>query len=130
MVFCCFHFHPLYIITFAIRRRVCAETKPKPLTNTINAAILLFRAFERYSLSGLYTGQGEESVSKGTVKWFSSRKGFGFIVPDGESEELFAHRSEIKMDGYATLDEGQRVEFEIEQGEKGPHVTHVIPIPS
>jgi len=66
-------------------------------------------------------------VSTGTVKWFSPRKGFGFILPDDDGEDLFVHRSEIKMDGYATLDEGQRVKFEIEQGEKGPYATNVIP---
>jgi CspA family cold shock protein len=66
-------------------------------------------------------------VSTGKVKWFSPRKGFGFIVPDDGGEDLFVHRSEIKMDGYVTLDEGQKVEFEIGQGEKGPCATNVIP---
>ncbi len=66
-------------------------------------------------------------MSTGIVKWFSPRKGFGFIVPDDGGEDLFVHRSEIKMDGYITLDEGQKVEFEIGQGEKGPCATNVIP---
>jgi CspA family cold shock protein len=66
-------------------------------------------------------------VSKGTVKWFNSTKGFGFINPDDGGEDLFVHHSEIKTEGYATLDEGQAVEFEVGQGKKGPCATNVIP---
>jgi len=66
-------------------------------------------------------------VAQGTVKWFSSRKGFGFIVPDDGSDDLFVHHSEIKTDGYASLEEGQKVEFEVGQGKKGPCATNVIP---
>jgi CspA family cold shock protein len=66
-------------------------------------------------------------VTTGTVKWFSSRKGFGFIVPDDGSDDLFVHHSEIKTDGYASLEEGQKVEFEIGEGKKGPCATNVIP---
>ncbi len=66
-------------------------------------------------------------MSTGIVKWFSSRKGFGFIVPDDGSDDLFVHHSEIKTDGYASLEEGQKVEFEIGEGKKGPCATNVIP---
>jgi len=66
-------------------------------------------------------------VTTGIVKWFSSRKGFGFIVPDDGSDDLFVHHSEIKTDGYASLEEGQKVEFEVGQGKKGPCATNVIP---
>ncbi len=66
-------------------------------------------------------------MTTGIVKWFSSRKGFGFIVPDDGSDDLFVHHSEIKTDGYASLEEGQKVEFEIGQGKKGPCATNVIP---
>ncbi|MFB0552481.1 MAG: cold-shock protein [Phycisphaerae bacterium] len=66
-------------------------------------------------------------MSTGIVKWFSSRKGFGFIVPDDGSDDLFVHHSEIKTDGYASLEEGQKVEFEVGQGKKGPCATNVIP---
>jgi len=66
-------------------------------------------------------------VSKGTVKWFNSSKGFGFINPDDGSDDLFVHHSEIKTNGYASLDEGQTVEFEVGQGKKGPCATNVIP---
>ena len=66
-------------------------------------------------------------MSTGTVKWFNSSKGFGFIVPDDGSEDLFVHHSEIKTDGYASLEEGQKVEFEIGLGKKGPCAINVIP---
>jgi len=66
-------------------------------------------------------------VSTGTVKWFNEKKGYGFIVPDDGGNELFIHHSEIKATGYATLNEGQKVEFEIGQGKKGPCATNVIP---
>ena len=72
-------------------------------------------------------GQGEVQVSTGTVKWFNSRKGFGFIAPDDGTDDLFVHHSEIKTEGYASLDEGQKVEFEVGQGKKGPCATNVIP---
>ena len=66
-------------------------------------------------------------MSKGVVKWFNGRKGFGFIVPDEGGEDVFVHFSEIKMDGYATLEEGQKVKFELSQGKKGLCATNVVP---
>jgi CspA family cold shock protein len=66
-------------------------------------------------------------VSKGTVKWFNSAKGFGFINQDDGGDDLFVHHSEIKTEGYASLDEGQVVEFIIGQGKKGPCATNVVP---
>ena len=66
-------------------------------------------------------------MSKGTVKWFNSTKGFGFINPDDGGDDLFVHRSEVRTNGYASLDEGQKVEFEVGQGKKGPCATNVIP---
>jgi len=66
-------------------------------------------------------------VAKGTVKWFNASKGFGFITPAGGGEDLFVHHSEIKTEGYASLNEGQAVDFEIGQGKKGPCAVNVIP---
>ena len=67
-------------------------------------------------------------MSKGTVKWFNGKKGFGFIKPDDSENDLFVHHSEIKTGGgYASLTEGQRVEFEVGEGQKGPCATNVIP---
>jgi CspA family cold shock protein len=73
-------------------------------------------------------GQGEVRVTHGTVKWFNASKGFGFISPEGGGEDLFVHHSEIKTQGYASLDEGQKVQFEIGQGKKGPCATNVTPV--
>ena len=78
-------------------------------------------------LFGQHTGQGEVQVSTGTVKWFNSSKGFGFINQDEGGDDLFVHHSEIKSSGYASLDEGQKVEFEVGQGKKGPCATNVVP---
>jgi len=64
-------------------------------------------------------------VATGKVKWFNSDKGFGFIVPDDGTKDLFVHFSEIASGGYRTLEEGQRVEFEVQQGQKGPQATQV-----
>ena len=66
-------------------------------------------------------------MSIGTVKWFNSSKGFGFINPDDGGDDLFVHHSEIKTDGYASLNEGQKVEFEVGEGKKGPCATSVVP---
>jgi len=65
-------------------------------------------------------------VSSGTVKWFNASKGFGFITPDDGSEDLFVHHSEIKTDGYASLNENQKVTFDVGQGKKGPCATNVV----
>lgn len=59
------------------------------------------------------------STQTGTVKWFNDAKGFGFITPDGGGDDLFAHFSEVQGDGFRTLAENQRVEFEVRNGPKG-----------
>jgi CspA family cold shock protein len=64
------------------------------------------------------------TVAEGTVKWFNSEKGYGFIAVDG-GDDVFVHFSAIDMDGYKTLNDGQRVEFEITQGQKGPQAEKV-----
>jgi cold shock protein len=64
-------------------------------------------------------------MAQGTVKWFNGEKGFGFIAVDGGGADVFVHYSAIDAGGYRSLDEGQRVEFEIEQGNKGPQATKV-----
>jgi len=69
----------------------------------------------------------EFAVAQGTVKWFNAEKGFGFISVDGGGADVFVHFSAIEMDGYKALDEGQRVEFEVTQGQKGPQAEHVRP---
>jgi CspA family cold shock protein len=66
-------------------------------------------------------------VAKGTVKWFNADKGFGFIAPDEGGDDLFVHHSEVKTEGYASLNEGQKVDFQVGQGRKGPCATNVTP---
>ncbi|MFI0424297.1 cold-shock protein [Spongiactinospora rosea] len=64
-------------------------------------------------------------MAQGTVKWFNAEKGFGFIAPDGGAPDVFVHYSEIVGNGYRSLEDGQRVEFEITQGQKGPQASQV-----
>jgi cold shock protein len=64
-------------------------------------------------------------MATGVVKWFSDEKGFGFITPDEGSKDLFVHHSSIEADGYRSLAEGARVEYESEQGDKGPKAVNV-----
>ena len=67
-------------------------------------------------------------MPEGTVKWFNADKGFGFITPAEGGDDLFVHFSAIQAQGYKSLDEGQRVEFNVGQGQKGPQATEVTPI--
>lgn len=64
-------------------------------------------------------------MAKGTVKWFSNQKGYGFISSESGSD-VFVHHSAIQGDGYKSLDEGQQVEFEVQQGPKGEQATNVV----
>ncbi len=64
-------------------------------------------------------------MARGKVKWFNESKGYGFIEQEG-GDDVFVHFSAIQMDGYKTLSEGQDVEFELANGDKGPHATNVV----
>ena len=70
----------------------------------------------------------EVAMATGTVKWFNAEKGFGFIAPDDGSADVFAHFSAISGNGYRSLEEGQKVEFEVTQGQKGPQAENVRPM--
>jgi CspA family cold shock protein len=64
-------------------------------------------------------------MPSGTVKWFSNAKGYGFILPDEGGDEVFAHFSAITMEGYKTLKQGQKVEFEVNNGPKGLQASNI-----
>jgi CspA family cold shock protein len=64
-------------------------------------------------------------MAEGSVKWFNENKGFGFITVDGQEKDVFIHHSAITMQGFRTLNDGQRVSFDIEQGPKGPSAVNV-----
>ncbi len=64
-------------------------------------------------------------MATGTVKWFNNAKGYGFVTPDEGDQDIFVHFSAITMDGYRTLKEGQRVEFDVQEGPKGLHAQNL-----
>jgi len=66
-------------------------------------------------------------MATGTVKWFSASKGYGFISPEDGGTDVFAHFSAIEMDGFKTLKEGQRVEYDVQDGPKGPQASKIQP---
>jgi CspA family cold shock protein len=67
-------------------------------------------------------------MATGTVKWFNDAKGYGFIAPDEGSKDLFVHHSAIAGEGFKSLAEGDRVEFESREGQKGPEATNVVTV--
>jgi CspA family cold shock protein len=67
-------------------------------------------------------------MAQGTVKWFNAEKGYGFITPDESGPDVFVHYSEIQSSGYRSLEENQRVEYTVTQGNKGPQATAVSPL--
>jgi cold shock protein len=73
----------------------------------------------------IHVKEREISMTQGTVKWFNGEKGFGFIAPDGGAKDVFVHYSEIQSGGFRSLEENQRVQFEITQGDKGPQAVGV-----
>ena len=67
-------------------------------------------------------------MAQGTVKWFNAEKGFGFIAQEGGGDDVFVHFSAIQMQGYKSLEENQRVSFDVTQGQKGPQAENVRPL--
>jgi CspA family cold shock protein len=67
-------------------------------------------------------------MAQGTVKWFNGEKGYGFITPDDGGKDLFVHYSEVQGGGFRSLEENQRVQFDVEQGQKGPQAVKVTAV--
>ncbi len=89
---------------------------------------MLFNRFTRRSLNVLhilFLLRGYSIMNNGTVKWFNAEKGFGFIERE-DGDDVFVHFSGIVGEGYKTLEEGQNVEFEIVEGDRGPQATNVV----
>jgi CspA family cold shock protein len=76
----------------------------------------------------LFCRKEKDMAQQGTVKWFNAEKGYGFIAVDGGGPDVFVHFSAIQSSGYRSLDEAQRVEFEVTQGNRGPQADQVRPI--
>jgi CspA family cold shock protein len=68
---------------------------------------------------------GDAGMPRGSVKWFSAEKGYGFITPDDGTKDVFVHHSAIQADGFRTLNEGDKVEYQVTQGQKGPQAANV-----
>jgi cold shock CspA family protein len=79
-------------------------------------------------LGQLRARQECNDMATGTVKWFNDSKGFGFITPDDGGKDLFAHHTSIQGSGYKSLKEGQKVSFDVTQGQKGPAAANVKPL--
>ena len=84
-------------------------------------------ALPKDGISGRENGRREVEVSKGKVKWFDNKKGYGFITPEN-GKDVFVHHTAIQGDGYKTLEEGQEVEFDVVQGPKGEQAANVTKI--
>ena len=87
---------------------------------------LLTRTSESWGIFSTNPSRNDDMTTEtGTVKWFNEGKGFGFIAPDNGGKDLFAHFKEIQGNGFKTLTENQRVEFEVTQGQKGPQASKI-----
>jgi CspA family cold shock protein len=72
--------------------------------------------------------KGWEKMARGTVKWFSDQKGYGFITPEDGSKDVFVHHSQIQGDGFKSLQEGQVVDFEVTSSQKGTQASNVVAV--
>jgi cold shock protein len=83
--------------------------------------------FFRHLRMGPSAYRRRKVMAQGTVKWFNAEKGFGFIEQDGGGPDVFAHYSNIQSQGFRELQEGQRVSFDVTQGQKGPQAENIVP---
>jgi len=103
-----------------MRRDVPTSPSPIPQSSTPTPSAWYPRA-----TAVVLNEKENDDMATGTVKWFNSEKGFGFIAPDDGSADVFAHFSAITGSGYRNLEEGQKVEFDTEQGQKGPQAANI-----
>jgi CspA family cold shock protein len=90
---------------------------------------LLTRTSDSWGIFSTHSTRNDNmTIETGTVKWFNEGKGFGFIAPDNGGKDVFAHAKEIQGDGYKSLNENQRVEFEVTQGPKGAQASRIRPL--
>jgi CspA family cold shock protein len=97
------------------------------MSATLLSRVAVARFLRSLSKSGLEFFKKRRNVMEGKVKWFNEQKGFGFIEKDGGGD-VFVHHSAIQGDGFKTLQEGQRVSFDVQQGPKGPAAANVKPL--
>src|SRR6185295_2114636 len=100
-----------------------------PPSTSLHVRRLLTRTGDSWGIFSTHSSKDRNmTIETGTVKWFNESKGFGFIAPDNGGKDLFAHFKEIQGNGFKTLAEQQRVEFEVTQGQKGPQASRIRPI--
>jgi len=99
-----------------------------PSRNHVRVDFACIRALGEQQSAGCCWFVEGKTLATGTVKWFNAEKGFGFIAPDDGSADVFVHYSEIQSKGFRSLEENQKVEFEVGQGQKGPQAQQVRPL--
>jgi CspA family cold shock protein len=109
---------PIFFLTLRSRRLYLRQPQPGSTMAAAPAGVM-----ERPAAAQPFVGG--RSMARGRVKWFNDAKGYGFIEQEG-GDDVFVHFSAIQMDGFKTLAEGQVVEFEVKQGDKGLHATNVV----
>src|SRR5690606_18991498 len=105
-----------------------ADVRPRPGRAVHDVGRGFAARRSRHTACSRPSPEGHSTMAQGTVKWFNAEKGYGFIAQEGGGADVFVHYSAITSDGYRSLEEAQRVEFDITQGPKGPQAENVQPL--